>query len=127
MQPRPLPPVMFTVQDRGGGRLTLASRGPQARTVFISGYDGPSLPPELDDARLEQLGPSAWRLRTDGESYDFGARSIEVLEPQPALFDGLLSTFALKQRDRRLVGVLLKLLRLPGGAWLLRRWHARRR
>ena len=119
--------MRFAVHDQGGGRLTLESRGPQARTVVISGYDGPPLPQELDEARLERLGHAAWRLRTDGRSYDFGARAMEVLEPKPALFDGLLSSFALRQRDRRLVGVLLVLLRLPGGAWLLRRWHARRR
>lgn len=127
MQMGSLPPARFAVRDHGGGRLTLEACGPQVRTVVISGYDGPPLPPELDDALLERLGPAAWRLRTDERSYDFGARALEVLEPQPVLFDGLLSSFALKRRDRKLVGVLLVLLRLPGGAWLLRRWHARRR
>lgn len=50
----------------------------------------------------------------------------ELLQPLPGLFDEMLSPFAMKPRDRVLVRVLLRLLRLPGGAWLLRTWHASR-
>jgi len=36
-------------------------------------------------------------------------------------------TFALRTSDRIAVRILLWLLRLPGGARLLRRWHVKRR
>jgi hypothetical protein len=126
MQPMSLPPGPFAVRDEGAGRIVLESRGPEAAVVVITGYAGPSLPPDLVDALLEQAGPGVWRLVNAGATTDFVARGVEVLVSQPGLFGELTAPFALKRRERRLVGVLLRLLRLPGGAWLLRRWHSRR-
>ena len=116
-----------TIQDPGAARRILESCGEDGQVQVIVGYDGPPLPARLDAARLDQLGPGSWRLSAAEGTFEFGARGVETLEPQPRLFDALLAPFALRQRDRTLVGVLLKLLRLPGGVWLLRRWHARRR
>jgi hypothetical protein len=126
MQSLPWPPAPLRVHDEGAGRVVLEAEAPAAGFVVVSGYDGPALPSRLVAAVLEPVGPRAWRLSTDEGAVEFRARGMEVLAPQPALFDKLLAPFALKPRDRRLVRVLLKLLRLPGGAWLLRRWHARR-
>jgi hypothetical protein len=126
MQPLSLPPGPFAIRDEGAGRVVLESRGPEPAVVVITGYAGPSLPPDLVDAVLEQAGPGAWRLAAAGATIDFAVRGMEVLLPQPGLFGELTAPFALKRRERRLVGVLLRLLRLPGGAWLLRRWHSRR-
>jgi len=121
-----LPPGPFAVRDEGAGRIVLEGNGPDRAIVVVTGYAGPPLPPGLGECSLEQAGPGAWRLASAGKKVDFAAGGVEVLQPQPGLFDGLLAPFALKRRDRRLVGVLLRLLRLPGGAWLLRRWHSGR-
>lgn len=115
----------MAVRADGPARYVLESAG-EVHTVIV-GYEGPPLPQRLSEARLERAGPGAWRLSSAEGDFAFNARGLERLEPQPALFDGLLAPFALRARDRTLVGVLLKLLRLPGGAWLLRRWHSRRR
>lgn len=45
---------------------------------------------------------------------------------RPDLFDELHRPFALGRGERLAARLLLVLLRLPGGAGLLRRWHARR-
>lgn len=126
MQSMSLPQASFAVRDEGAGRIVLEACGPDQAVLVITGYAGPPLPASLGEASLEPAGPDAWRLTAAGETIDFAARGVEVLQPQPGLFDDLLVPFALKRRDRRLVGVLLRLLRLPGGAWLLRRWHAQR-
>ena len=68
----------------------------------------------------------AWRLGCREGEFTFSARSIEYHEALPQLFDPLLAGFALRSRDRAVVRVLLRLLRLPGGAWLMRAWHASR-
>jgi hypothetical protein len=44
----------------------------------------------------------------------------------PGFFDEMLAAHALRSRDKVVVRWLLWLLRLPGGAKLLRSWHARR-
>lgn len=127
MQSLAWPTGPLRVHDEGAGSVVLESDAPAAGVVVVSGYDGPALPSRLDGASVAWAGPGAWRLSADQGVFHFRARGIEVLAPQPALFDELLASYALKPRDRALVGVLLELLRLPGGAWLLRRWHARRR
>ncbi len=122
------PAQSLTITDEGAGRIVFEAAGAEGPARVFVGYDGPSLPSRLEAARLEQLGPGgAWRLSGAEGSFDFHARGLEVLDPQPELFNDLLVPFALGPRDRTLVGVLLKLLRLPGGAWLLRRWHSRGR
>jgi len=126
MQSMSLPPGPFAVRDEGAGRIVLEASGPDQAILVVTGYAGPPLPPDLGEFSLEQAGPGAWRLTSARKNIAFAAGGVEVLQAQPGLFDGLLAPFALKRRDRRLVGVLLRLLRLPGGAWLLRRWHSGR-
>jgi hypothetical protein len=48
------------------------------------------------------------------------------IEERPDLFDELHRPFALGRSERLVARLLLALLRLPGGAGLLRRWHAGR-
>lgn len=48
------------------------------------------------------------------------------LVERPDLYQELHRPFALRTGDRLAARVLLALLRLPGGARLLRAWHARR-
>jgi hypothetical protein len=48
------------------------------------------------------------------------------IEERPDLFEPLHRPFALGRGERLVARLLLALLRLPGGAVLLRRWHAGR-
>jgi len=116
-----------TLQVRLDGADRVALEAEAGRSCVIVGYEGPELPRQLTDARVEEAGPGAWRLAAAEGEFRFSARGVEQVERRPGTFDGLLAPFALRPRDRRAVGVLLRLLRLPGGAWLLQRWHSRRR
>jgi hypothetical protein len=55
-----------------------------------------------------------------------GAQSVDRIEIRPSLFTDLHRPFALGAGERFAARCLLALLRLPGGAKLLRAWHARR-
>jgi hypothetical protein len=50
---------------------------------------------------------------------------FQIVE-RPGLYAALHQPFALGRGERMAARVLLALLRLPGGAGLLLRWHARR-
>jgi hypothetical protein len=45
-------------------------------------------------------------------------------EPLPHFYDRELARFAPSVRERRLVGLLMRLLRIPGATRLIRAWHA---
>jgi hypothetical protein len=47
-------------------------------------------------------------------------------EPRPGLFRPLLARFEPSARERWVGRLLLRLLRFPGAARLIRAWHARR-
>lgn len=55
-----------------------------------------------------------------------GPNEFRVVETRPDLYEVLHRPFALGAGDRLAARALLALLRLPGGARLLRAWHARR-
>jgi hypothetical protein len=57
---------------------------------------------------------------------DAEGRTIERIEMRPSLFAELHRPFALRAGEKFAARCLLALLRLPGGAKLLRAWHARR-
>lgn len=94
--------------------------------LVIAGHVGPPFPETLNGLDLRAVSDGRWRLLCREGQFEFAARLVERLEPLPQLFDPLLAPHALRARDRARVGILLKLLRLPGGAWLLRAWHASR-
>ena len=89
------------------------------------------MPDVVTDLRLTQRGAgaaaSSWNLACAEGSFAFEARAVEHQEPRPELFDALLAPHALKPRERLAARCLLWLMRWPGGAGLLRAWHARRR
>jgi hypothetical protein len=58
--------------------------------------------------------------------HDARGREIERIEMRPSLFAELHRPFALGAGERLAARALLALLRLPGGARLLRAWHAGR-
>ena len=55
-----------------------------------------------------------------------GPNEFRVVATRPDLYEKLHRPFALGAGDRLAARALLALLRLPGGARLLRAWHARR-
>jgi hypothetical protein len=101
------------------------------RLMDISGYQGQALPAALTDPLVEILGDSegqlrSWRMTCAEGRFKFQAQSVENIEECPALYEPLHQSFRLSTSDRLAVRVLLWFLRLPGGAGLLRRWHAHR-
>jgi hypothetical protein len=111
-----------------GARVLLpAAEAPAAPCWTLSAYAGDPLPATIHDPRLERLdSPGRWRLACREGSFEFTARAVEVQEALPGLFDEMLAPYALRSRDKRVVRWLLRLVRLPGGAKLLRTWQARR-
>jgi hypothetical protein len=121
----------FRVVERGGpgGRLVLRRPAHDAvHWLVISGFQGTEWPAQVTDPAIEHAsgGAGIWHLRCAEGAFDFRARAVDRLVTQPALFTPLHRPFALNGSDRLAVRVLLWLLRLPGGARLLRHWHARR-
>ena len=110
--------------------VSLVARSSPGLQVVIAGYRGPVLPRQIHAPRLQPIDTTAelraWRLSCREGEFPFMARGVEHHEALPQLFDPLLAEFSLRPRDRTVVRVLLRLLRLPGGAWLMRAWHASR-
>jgi hypothetical protein len=93
----------------------------------LGNHAGALPPPMLHDPRLEPLDQAGrWRLVCREGTFEFSSRGLEVHEPLPGLFDEALAEYALRGRDRAVVRWLLRFVRLPGGARLLRAWQARR-
>lgn len=99
-----------------------------SRLILIANYEGPELPPTLTDPVVERTEGSehGWCLRAAEGRFEFRATAVEQLEGRPDLWEPLHRPFALRPGERRMALLLLTLLRLPGGAWLLRRWHGGR-
>lgn len=121
----------FRVMERGGpaGRLVLRRQERDSiHWLVISRFEGPELPAQVTDPAIEPVSDSAgaWQLRCAEGDFQFRARAVDRLVTRPALFAPLHRPFSLTGTDRLAVRILLWLLRLPGGARLLRNWHARR-
>jgi hypothetical protein len=105
--------------------------GNRRRILVIARYQGPELPKALTNPVVDVVGdpdqaPRNWRIRCTEGRFEFRALAVEQLEECPALYEPLHRPFRLGTSDRLAVRVLLWLLRIPGGAALLRRWHAHR-
>ncbi len=126
-------PAVYRMQS-GSSRGPLRFRndaGDRRRTLVIARYEGPQLPATLTGPAIERVGvsgrmPQGWRLTSAEGRYEFRAQAVEQLDECPALYEPLHRPFRLSGSDRLAVRILLWLLRLPGGAALLRRWHAHR-
>jgi hypothetical protein len=119
----------FQVVERSGpgGRAVLRRGGGESEELIaISAFRGPALPDALTDPRIVPQGADSWRIESEGRSVDFTARAVDAIEVRPALYAELHRAFALGRGERLAARLLLALLRLPGGARLLRRWHAGR-
>jgi hypothetical protein len=120
--------VYRTGKTGAGALVILPAAGPAGGLrMTLATYAGEPLPGEIHDPRLERLGaPGRWRLICREGSYEFTTDGVEIHRAMPGLFDDLLARHGLRARDRTMVRCLLRLLGLPGGARLLRAWHARR-
>lgn len=124
----------YRVVERGGpgGRVLLrGGSGDRTSHLVVAGFRGVDWPELLTNAVVETRGGAAgnagsWRLSSDQGHFDFEASAVDRLETRPGLYESLHRPFALTAGNRLAVRVLLALLRLPGGARLLRRWHSRR-
>lgn len=131
--PDPDKPPLYRMQS-GSATGPLRFRndaGTHRRTLVIARYQGPQLPATLTAPAIEALGdagpmPQSWRMTCAEGRYEFRAQAVEMLDECPSLYEPLHRSFRLSGTDRLAVRVLLWLLRLPGGAALLRRWHAHR-
>lgn len=120
----------FRLIDRTGpGQRAVMRNAAEGRSDFlvISGFRGSPLPDTITNPRMETRGgPESWRMVGSQGTFDFEARAVDEIEIQPALYQELHRPFVLTTGDRFAVRCLLALLRLPGGARLLRLWHASR-
>ena len=117
---RPADPLRYR-NDAGNRRCLLV----------IARYQGPKLPKTLTNPVVDAVGDPDqasrnWRIRCTEGRFEFRALGVEQLEECPALYEPLHRPFRLSTADRLALRALLWLLRLPGGAALLRRWHAHR-
>ena len=127
-------PRIFRIESRADftGRLVLRAEDRDATHLFVvSRYEGPALPEVLTDPVIEPLAEGdapqpGWRLRSGEGQFEFRALTVDRLEERAALYEPLHLPFALRRSDRAAVRVLLWLLRIPGGARLLRIWHTQR-
>lgn len=121
--------IGMRVVERAGParRVVLRSgTGRDAELWVFGGYRGAELPPALENARLEATGGGRYRILAGGSRYEFGADAVDRITVRPSLFDALHRGFRLGGGERFAARALLALLRLPGGAKLLRFWHAKR-
>lgn len=117
------------VVERAGParRVVLRADAPGGADLWVAaGYEGPELPAALGGAVLEARSAGRYRIASTQGEFDFAARAVDRIAMRPSLFDALHRPFTLGTRERLAARALLALLRLPGGARLLRLWHARR-
>ena len=127
-------PRIFRIESDAdcAGRLVLRANDKDAtHLLVISRYEGPTMPgmltdPVIEPGAAEDASRSGWRLRSGEGQFEFRALAVDRLEERPALYEPLHLPFALSRSDRAAVRVLSWLLRVPGGARLLRLWHTQR-
>ena len=116
------------VDDAGPAqRAVLRTEAPgRSEILVLAGYHGPAIPAAIGNPQVESRADGGFRITSDQGTLDFDARAIDRIEMRPSLFEELHRPYALGVADRLVARCLLALLRLPGGAKLLRLWHAGR-
>lgn len=123
---------MRVEQDGPAGRVVLRRSSRNATDHWIvAGYGGRALPATLTGFSIERAdapagGMTRWHISSEQGAFDFEARAVDRIRALPVLYEGLHRPFALTWASRLATGVLLALLRLPGGERLISRWHSRR-
>jgi hypothetical protein len=120
---------VFTQVERDGpsGRRVLRSEAADdVQLIVISGFSGPALPERVSRPEIHGGAGQAWRLTTAEGVFEFQARSVDRIDCRAVLYEPLHRRFSISSTERAAVRLLLRALRLPGGARLLRWWQSRR-
>ncbi|HUG03252.1 MAG TPA: hypothetical protein VML92_02355 [Steroidobacteraceae bacterium] len=121
---------IFSLVERDGpcARRVLRSEAAEGvQLIIISEYRGPALPARLTRPEIPGgVNGHGWRLSSAEGVIEFHARAVDRIDCRAALYGPLHAPFALSVADRAAVRLLLRALRLPGGARLLRWWQSRR-
>ncbi len=121
---------VFNLVERDGpcARRVLRSEAAEdVQLIVIVEFSGSALPERV--TRPEILGGRAghgWRLSSAEGVFEFHARAVDRIDCRATLYGPLHARFALSVTERAAVRLLLRALRLPGGARLLRWWQSRR-
>jgi hypothetical protein len=131
---RPMPadsaaPIFILVEREGpcARRVLRSAAAEGVQLIVIAGFRGPALPERV--TRPEILGGGAghgWRLSAAEGVFDFHARAVDRVDCRAALYESLHAPFAPSVVDRAAMRLLLRALRLPGGARILRWWQSLR-
>ncbi len=118
----------FERRPSPAGRATYVPAGGGTQWIDVAGWLAGDLPETLQDPCFvpPQEEGGRWQLTHAGGAGEFVAAGVVLFESAPRILQPLAAPFALKPGERRAARVLLAMLRLPGGARLLRAWHARR-
>jgi hypothetical protein len=121
---------VFHVVDSGGPiarRVLRSDAGEGSRLIVISGFRGTALPERMTRPELAgSVADQAWRISCAEGVFEFHARAIDRIDMRPDLYEPMHDRFALSAVDRIAVRLLLRALRFPGGARVLRWWQSRR-
>lgn len=115
----------------GGRRVLRSENGATTEYLVAAGVTGEDWPDELLDPDIETLGNRQsprrrFRLSAAGHCFEFDAIAVERITTRSTLYEPLHRRFALSGTERLAARGLLRLLRFPLGARLLRRWQASR-
>ena len=126
-------PGTFLKRNLGQGRWRLSRGEPEPVEVLVLGADPPtgetSPALEVSDIDIEWRADSVWlRFVSEGRSIAVQAQGAIVHEPLPRLY-AALPLARLEEPGRRFWRRVFRLVRIPGGRYLLgvlaRRSHAR--
>jgi hypothetical protein len=114
---------IFSAQNLGSGAWRLARGAPAPAELFLRGVESGAADafgsPDLGDVDIEWLtGSVLLTMTAAGARRSFNAQSAIVHEPLSNLYDAL-PLAALDEKARRFWRRVFRLVRLPGGRYLL--------
>ena len=121
---------VYSLIERDGPcarRVLRSEAADDLQLIVIAGFRGPALPERL--TRPEILGGGAgqgWRISSAEGVFEFHARAVDRIDCRAALYRPLHTRFSLSVGGRVATRLLLRALRLPGGARMLRWWQSLR-
>ena len=120
-------PFERRLAERADVARYLSGRGLELR---LEGVADSVLPAAADVLSIVELasaqGSKRVRLMADGAEFVLDVRGWRVHEARGKFYQDSLAGFGPSAREVRTGRWLVRALRLPGGARLLRAWHARR-
>jgi hypothetical protein len=121
---------IFILVERDGpcARRVLRSEAAEgAQLIVISGFRGPALPERVTRPQiLDAVAGHGWRLSSAEGVFDFHAHAVDRIDFRASLYEPLHARFVPSVVDRAAMRLLLRALRWPGGARVLRWWQSLR-